>query len=112
MRYKGTVQEGKKRGQELGFPTINIPLTDEGVAGIFAAKVFVDGREYPSAVYADISRELLEAHLLEFSEDLYGKEVEVELLKKIRDDEKFTDEAALKAAIAADVAKIREYFTT
>jgi riboflavin kinase/FMN adenylyltransferase len=118
MRYKGVVQTGQKRGQELGFPTINIPLEDKEVRGIFAAKVFIGKREYPAAVYADVSRKILEAHMLDFSDlpaqadDLYGKEIEIELLQKIRDDEKFDDEAELKAAIASDVAKVREYFIT
>jgi riboflavin kinase/FMN adenylyltransferase len=112
MRYKGVVQTGEKRGSALGFPTINIPLEDAGgknASGIFAAKVFVGGREYAAAAYVNSSRGILEAHLLNFSDDLYGKEVEVELLEKIRDDEKFADEDALKAAIARDIAKVREY---
>ena len=108
-RYKGVVQEGEKRGVTLGFPTINIPLAGKDVSGIFAAKVFVDGKEYLAAAYANVSRDILEAHLLDFSGDLYGKEVEIELLEKIRDDEKFSDESALKAAIAGDIAKVREY---
>lgn len=80
-------------------------------SGIFAAKVFVDGKEYSAAAYADPSRKILEAHLLDFSGDLYGKEIEIELFEKIRDAEPFSDETSLQAAIAADVAKIREYFT-
>ncbi|HEV3244826.1 MAG TPA: riboflavin kinase [Candidatus Paceibacterota bacterium] len=111
MRYKGIVQKGQERGKQLGFPTVNIPLIGEQASGIFAAKVFIDDKEYFAAAYANISRRILEAHILNFSGDLYGKEIEIELLEKIRDDEKFNDEAGLKAAIAADVAKVREYFT-
>jgi riboflavin kinase/FMN adenylyltransferase len=110
MRYRGVVQRGKKRGTELGFPTINIPLTGESISGIFAATISFAGEKYPAAVYADISRHIIEAHVLDFNDDLYGKEVEVELFEKIRDDEKFDDEAELKQAIAEDVAKVREYF--
>ena len=109
MRYKGVVQKGEKRGVALGFPTINIPLDNKDVSGIFVAKVFFDDKEYLAAAYANISRGILEAHLLDFTDDLYGKEVEIELLEKIRDDEKFSDESTLKAAIARDVAKVREY---
>jgi riboflavin kinase/FMN adenylyltransferase len=110
MRYEGTVQKGRNYGHALGFPTINIEMKGEPVSGIFAAKVSIDGKEYPAAAYADLSRNVLEAHLLDFSGELYGKEVEIELLKKVRDDEQFAGEAALKAAIAADVATVREYF--
>ena len=109
MRYHGVVQKGEERGKKLGFPTINIPLGAEKLSGIFVATVLVDGKEYRAATYANLSRGILEAHLLDYTGDLYGKEVEIELLEKIRDDEKFADETSLKAAIAADVAKVREY---
>ena len=112
MTYKGTVKKGQQSGQKLGFPTINIPLEGEMPEGIFAAKVLVEGKTYFAAAYANSSRNILEAHLLDFSGDLYGKEVEIELVEKIRDDKKFSDEAELKEAIAADVAKVTEYFTT
>jgi riboflavin kinase/FMN adenylyltransferase len=110
MRFAGVVQKGQKRGQQLGFPTVNIPLTGEKIDGIFAAKVFVDEKEYAAAAYANVSRGILEAHMLDSSDDLYGKEIEIELLEKIRDDKMFTDESELKDAIADDVAKVREYF--
>ncbi len=110
MRYRGIVQKGRTYGQALGFPTVNISMSGEPVSGIYASRVRVDEAEYPAAAYADSPRNVLEAHLLDFSGDLYGKEIEIELLKKIRDDEQFPDEASLKAAIAADVAKVREYF--
>ena len=110
MRFTGVVQEGKKRGHQLGFPTVNIPLSGENVDGIFAAKVFFEGKEYGAAAYANVSRGILEAHLLDRSDDLYGKEIEIELVKKIRDDRTFADEVELKAAITDDVAKVREYF--
>jgi len=109
MRYKGIVQKGEMRGGALGFPTINIPLNDKSVSGIFAAQVLVDENIYLAAAYANPSRKILEAHMLDFSGDLYGKEIEIELLEKIRDDEKFADEASLKTAIASDIAKVREY---
>src|ERR1700734_2130483 len=109
MRYRGVVKKGKQNGQKLGVPTINIPLAGESELGIFAATVFVDGKENRAAAYANPLRKILEAHILDFADDLYGKEVEIELLEKIRDDEKFADETSLKAAIAADIAKVREY---
>jgi riboflavin kinase/FMN adenylyltransferase len=110
MRYRGVVQEGRKRGTQLGFPTINISSTDAQVSGIFAAIVLIAEQRYPAAVYADSSRHVLEAHLLDVSDDFYGKQIEIELLEKIRDDKLFTDENELKQAIADDVAKVRKYF--
>lgn len=110
MRYKGIVQKGEKRGAVLGFPTINVPLPDEKLEGIFAAKVYVDGRAYFAAAYSNTSRSVLEAHLLDFSGDLYGKEVEIELLEKIRDDQTFDTEEVLKETIGKDLKAVRQYF--
>ena len=54
---------------------------------------------------------MLEAHVLDFLDELYEKEVTIELCKKIRNDMQFSDDAALRAAIADDIAKVRMYFT-
>ncbi len=110
MAYTGIVVEGKRRGAALGYPTANIAHADSDANGIYAAIVFVDGKEHHAAVFADPARGLLEAHLLDFFGDLYGKEMTVELKKKIRDSEVFTSDEALKRAIAEDVLSVRQYF--
>ena len=110
MKYKGVVEKGKRRGTAFGFPTANIPFAGEE-SGIFAARVTLDGKEYHAAVYADLSRKLLEAHLGKYSGgDLYGREIEIELLKKIREDKEFSDEKALKAQIQKDIREVVNYF--
>jgi riboflavin kinase/FMN adenylyltransferase len=110
MRYPGTVRSGRGDGQKLGFPTANIPLLDFLEEGIYAGRVYVGDREYPAAIYVDTQRGLLESHLLDFEGDLYGKNIEVELLEKIRDAVAFLDESDARTTIAADVQKVREYF--
>lgn len=110
MTYEGKVEKGSGAGRRLGFPTANIRLADEEPSGIYAAIVRTDGRAYPAAAYADQARGLLEAHILDFSGDLYGKPVRIELRHKLRDAARFPDEKALSAAIAADVATIRTWF--
>lgn len=112
MKYTGTVHKGGEYGQRLGFPTANILLEDKEVSGIFAATVRVEGKEYSAAVYADQRNKVLESHLLDFSGDLYGKELEVELLEKIRNDRPFESEDEARAAIAGDVAAARAYFNS
>ena len=112
MKYIGTVQKGGEYGQRLGFPTANIHLEDSEVSGIFAATVRVEGKEYGAAVYADQRNKVLESHLLDFSGDLYGKELEVELLEKIRDDKCFESEDEARGAIAGDVAAAQTYFNS
>ena len=110
--YKGIVLRGEERGKALGFPTANIALDDTELSGIYAGKVrVVPETEWRiAAVYADQRRGLLEAHVLDFSEDLYGKEIELTLEKKIRDAERFSDDAALSAAIALDIESVRAHF--
>ena len=105
--YRGIVQKGKRRGAALGFPTANIALAGTEVSGIYAAKAIVGGKEYQAAAFANPERELLEAHLLDFSGDLYGKSIEIELFEKIRESMKFSDDTALRAAIADDIRRIR-----
>ena len=109
--YIGIVQKGTKRAAELGFPTVNIPLPDRSVSGVYVARVALGDEGYPAAAFADQKRNVLEAHVLDFSDELYGKEVTIELCKKIRGNVQFSDDAALRAAIEGDIAKVRAYFT-
>jgi riboflavin kinase/FMN adenylyltransferase len=108
--YVGIVEKGTKRAAELGFSTINIPLDDKTVSGIYAAKVKIGEEEYEAAAYADQKRKVLEAHILDFSKDLYGWNVKIELLKKIREHKNFANDEELQRAIAGDIATVRAYF--
>jgi riboflavin kinase/FMN adenylyltransferase len=119
-KYSGIVQKGAKRGAALGFPTINIPLEDTSPSGIYVARVRVGEEEYEAVAFADKKRKILEAHLLDFpaqgrsasggSIDLYGWNVSIELLEKMRDEKKFLNDTKLKATIADDIAKVRKFF--
>jgi riboflavin kinase/FMN adenylyltransferase len=102
-RVKGVVEKGHGRGKNLGFPTINLALKpgqDVGY-GIYAMRVFHNGRRYPAAGYVGASPTfgggvpMFEAYLLDFDGDLYGKEVEIEFIAKLRDDKAFPDGASL-----------------
>lgn len=108
--YVGIVQPGSKRAAALGYPTINIPLTGDDVSGIYAALVKVGEEEYEAAAYADQRKKILEAHLLDFSKDLYGWNVKIQLLKKIREHKKFTNDTEQKETIDGDIAAVRAYF--
>lgn len=108
--HRGIVQKGAGRAAALGFPTANIALGDPTVSGVYAARVAAGNKSYAAAAYADRKRKVLEAHIIEGSDDLYGKEVLIELLLKIRDASSFDSDDALRAAIADDVKKAREYF--
>ncbi len=111
MEYTGIVEKGSGVGTKNGFPTANISLTDPNLSGIYAAMVRVGTEQHVAAVYADQYRELLEAHLLDWGGDLYGKEITITIGKKIREAERFPDDKALLAAIAHDIALVRKCYS-
>ncbi|MEO6582557.1 MAG: bifunctional riboflavin kinase/FAD synthetase [Sphingomicrobium sp.] len=113
---QGVVEHGDGRGRDLGYPTANLRLGDyqRPAYGIYAAHVRLDdGREVPAVSSLGIRPtfqppvELLEAHLFDFDEDLYGQTVEVALHAYIRPEEKFDDLAALTARMGEDEAAAR-----
>lgn len=108
--HTGEVIKGNGRATALGFPTANIVLNDASVSGIYAARVRVQHSEYAAAVFADQKRNVLEAHVLDYAGELNGKSVTIELCGKMRERGEFRNDDALRAAIAADVARVREYF--
>jgi len=116
----GAVVEGRKLASDLGFPTCNVNLHHQRIPlqGVYGCEVEVDGRCYAAAVnigyrptVTDQGDALLEAHLLEFSGDLYGRQLEVVFRCKIRDEQKFDSVENLKRQIALDVQQVREYFS-
>lgn len=109
-KFSGVVQKGSQRAGTLGFPTINIPLADASISGIYAGTVHDGDREYTAALFADPERGVLEAYLLDFDEDLYGKEVSMTLAKKLREAESFSDDSHLSEMIAKDVEEVRRFF--
>lgn len=113
---KGVVQHGDKVGRTLGFPTANLDMANylRPAFGIYAVRgKLTDGRVLDGAANLgvrpsfDPPKELLEPYFFDFSGDLYGQEIEVELVDFIRPEAKFDDLDALKAQMAADVEEAR-----
>jgi riboflavin kinase / FMN adenylyltransferase len=113
---RGRVRPGKGLGRELGFPTANLPLERRRapVAGIFAVRVHGVGSAALPGVASLGTRPtvagvetLLEAHLFDFSGDLYGREIEVEFAAKLRDEASFATLDALTAQMHRDAADAR-----
>ncbi|MFI6934738.1 riboflavin kinase [Streptomyces sp. NPDC050287] len=115
---EGPVEHGDRRGRELGFPTANLVLgDDESVSdGVWAGLVRLpDGATYGAAVsvgrratfYGRDGIRLLEAHLLDFSGDLYGQWLRVRLEHKIRPQRRFSDVEALVERMHQDIADTR-----
>ena len=113
----GRVAHGRKLGRELGFPTANIVLRRAPpLSGIYVVDA---GRFGPGVASVGlrptvnpVEVPLLEVHLFRETRDLYGEHLKVRFLKKLRDEHKFDDLAALRDAIARDAAQAREYFAT
>jgi riboflavin kinase/FMN adenylyltransferase len=109
--FTGIVQRGKQRGRALGYPTANIALVDKELSGVFAARVTLEGEApYRAAAFADPSRGILEAHLLDFNDDIYDLPITIELHTKLRESSAFESDEVLKRQIAQDVEAVREYF--
>lgn len=117
--FKGTVINGNKIGRRMGFPTANI-LIDSNLPvknGVYKAWVVTDGAKYNSMVNIGVKptvgsgeKRVLEAHLFDFSGDLYGKEIEVELGEFIRDERRFDSIEELRKQIEKDKTEIIKSF--
>jgi len=108
----GKVIVSDKRGRVLGFPTANLeikPLQALPGNGIYATITQVDGQRFPSATNIGVrptfgeGRKLVETHLLNFEGDLYGKEIMIEFVQKLRDEQRFPSSQELKAQIEKDI---------
>ena len=115
--YYGMVEVGRQMGRELGFPTANLRLESEvhPPEGVYACRVRIADHWWGAV--CNLGRRptveaagtvLLEAHVLEWTGDLYGQEVEVVLEEFVRPEQRFAHLEALKAQIALDTAKARQ----
>jgi riboflavin kinase/FMN adenylyltransferase len=120
---RGRVVTGEQRGRDLGFPTLNLALESEVIParGVYAGvAMFLDAGDPPPRrpvrAVANVGRRPtfkaddpvgVEAHLLDFEADVYGREVELAFHARLRDERRFPDMEALRAQIATDAAKAR-----
>ncbi|UUM30129.1 bifunctional riboflavin kinase/FAD synthetase [Vibrio japonicus] len=112
----GRVSHGRKLGRTIGFPTANIPLKRcvSPVSGVYVVQALGLGDELIGGV-ANIGnrptvngvRQQLEVHLFDFQANLYGKQLEIVLLHKLRDEQKFESFEALKQQIELDAEAAR-----
>ena len=113
----GVVVVGDQRGRTLGFPTANIEVDPQLLLpgdGIYATWAIIDGKRHQSATSIGIrptfglTQRLVEVFIMDFSEDIYGKTVGVEFIKKVRDQEKFDGLDELIKQINQDVDDCRQ----
>lgn len=116
---RGPVVRGHERGRSIGFPTANIAVTPDRALpafGVYVTRTTVAGRRYASATNIGINptfgdeRPSFETYILDFEGNLYGREMRVEVLHRLRGEIKFDGFEVLAAAIASDVRAARDYF--
>jgi riboflavin kinase/FMN adenylyltransferase len=116
FRLTGTVVLGDRRGHTIGFPTANMDIWDQILVpghGVYATTVYVGHQRYAAATNIGVRPTVdgqnlrIEPHLLDFNGDLYGQQITLEFIARIRPEKKFENLEALKAQIALDVAQVR-----
>ena len=116
----GTVKTGAKLGRQLGYPTANLSAHSEQFPpdGVYVAEATLGGEVYrgianlgvrPTVSTGEPER-LLELHLFELDDEIYGRDLEVRFLQYLRPEKKFENIEALTAQIARDVEKARKFF--
>ncbi|MCE9520392.1 MAG: bifunctional riboflavin kinase/FAD synthetase [Verrucomicrobia bacterium] len=119
----GEVVHGKHLGKELGFPTANIAVENEELPpnGVYAVSIPTSDFRLPvlngvanlglrPTVETGASDRALEVHLLDFDGDLYGSEMEITFVQRLREEKKFADIEELKKQIVQDIAAARKLF--
>lgn len=116
----GRVVHGDGMGRKLGFPTANVQMKHNlpPLTGIYVVEVHSDGIGVLQGVASlgvrptvhHDARHVLEVHLFEFDQQIYGKHLRVKFLHKLRDEEKYPNLQALTRQIALDVDNARQWF--
>jgi len=108
----GQVEHGDARGKTLGYPTANLLPEEEQALpadGVYAAYAIIDKHPYKAVLNIGVrptfrgERRLIEVHILDFSSNIYGQELTVELVDRLRDEMKFPGAEELKSQMSKDV---------
>lgn len=118
---KGRVVRGLKNGTRLGYPTANLSLYDHNFMpqeGVYFGKAKLDEEEYYAiASYGthptieELETPLLEVHLLDFNDDIYGERMEFEFIEYVRPNYKFESEGELIGQLLSDRINAKEFFS-
>ena len=119
-RIRGLLSEGRARGEgrDFGFATANLEVPPMLLAvgeGVYACYAVVEGARYKAAVnvgvpatFADTAKENIEVHLLDFDENIYGQDIEVEFIEWLRPMRAFESTDELIATVQSNIAWVRE----
>ena len=113
---RGPVVKGDQRGRTIGFPTANVAVWDELLLptnGVYATYIWIGDARHLAATNVGVRPTVdgmkltVEAHILDFDADIYGEDVRLEFVRRVRPEMKFAGLDALKAQIAADVERVK-----
>jgi riboflavin kinase/FMN adenylyltransferase len=115
----GTIVEGRKRGQTIGFPTANMVTDNELIPphGVYATTTTIDGVVHAGMTNIGVrptfneNEPTIETHLLRYSGDLYGRRVRLSFVQRLRDERRFDSIDALRAQIEADQRRADHLFS-
>lgn len=116
-QLNGEVVEGDRRGHEVGFPTANLatdPARLVPANGVYAGWGLFDDQRRPTVINIGVrptfagSQRRVEAHLLDFAGDIYGQQLAIDFIARIRAEQKFDGIEALRAQIGKDVESARQ----
>ncbi len=113
---KGKVVEGKKRGKQMGFPTANLQISPSTPQGTYVSQTKADGGLYKSITFIgrvetfDETEFVAETTLLDFEGNLYEKDIEIQILKKLRNNKKFESLDSLIRQMKKDKINTVRYF--
>lgn len=118
--YTGNVCTGNQIGSTLGFPTANIENISPNITfenGVYAAQVIVNQQKMNAMLYIgtrptlNLANKTVEIHIFDFHDDIYGKEIQFNIKKFIREEQRFESLETLKNQLQKDGIIIRNYFS-
>ena len=114
FRLHGRVVRGDRRGVDLGFPTANLDTDREQALpadGVYTSRAYIDDQAYPAMTNIGLhptfggDQRLVEAYIMDYKGDLYGRELAVDIIERLRGEIKFDSPEELKKQIAEDVKR-------
>lgn len=115
-KFSGKVKKHLGRGKQLGFPTANLDIVADIEEGIYLGVIYLNTVKYESIIFIGSAvtfgekEKTFEVYVLDFNQDLYGKEIEVNLINKIRENKMFETKEELIAQMQKDEEVAREFF--
>lgn len=118
---KGIIEVGDQRGRTIGFPTANLAVWAERIiptAGVYACKIYVQGKSLKAVTNIGVRPTFeatpvaprVEAHILDFAQDIYGETVQLEFITRLRAERRFPTIEDLVNQIKTDVVQARSIF--